>query len=96
MLSGCRVSITSAVRWTRGGKELMWSSGGVTLMAADVTAGPAFKAAPPHELFKVRSDNLYFDIAPDGQRVILVAPEGDPKPTSITVDLNWTALLEAK
>ena len=86
----------TSVRWTRGGKELMWVAGGVAVTAADVATEPTFRAGPPHELFRLRPDNIYFDFAPDGQRVILVAPEGDPKSSSITVDLNWPALLEAK
>jgi len=81
----------TSVRWTRGGKELMWVAGGVAVTVADVTTEPKFRAGTPHELFKLRGDNLYFDFAPDGQHVIQVAPEGEPKAPSITVDLNWTA-----
>jgi Tol biopolymer transport system component len=97
---GAKYQITSGgavnvvTRWTRGGKELMFLAGdGVTVMAADVTTGASFRAGAPHELFKLRSDLVGVEFAPDGQRVLVSAPPGSPLAPSITIDVNWPAQL---
>jgi eukaryotic-like serine/threonine-protein kinase len=100
---GAKYQVTSSgstnynIRWTRGGKELMFLAGdGLTIMAADVTSGVSFRAGAPRELFKLRPDYTGFDFAPDGERVLVVGPEGPPLSPSITLDVNWTTELGAK
>jgi hypothetical protein len=66
---------------------------GVTVMVAEVVAGTSFKAGAPRELFKLRPDNLGVDFTPDGERILVPAPVGEPQAASVTIDVNWTALL---
>ncbi len=90
--SGGAINIKTT--WAKGGKELMFLAGdGVTVMVADVAAGTSFKAGAPRELFKLRSDNVGVDFAPDGERILVAAPIGEPQAPSVTIDVNWTALL---
>jgi serine/threonine protein kinase/Tol biopolymer transport system component len=97
---GAKYQLTSSgaqnynIRWTQGGKELMYLAGdGLTLMTIDVTTGASFRAGAPHELFKLRPDWVGYDFAPDGERVLVVAPPGAPLPPSITIDVNWASQL---
>jgi Tol biopolymer transport system component len=97
---GAKYQVTSSgstnynIRWTKGGKELMFLAGdGLTVMAAEVTSGASFRAGAPRELFKLRPDFTGYDFAPDGERVLVVGPEGPPLSPSITLDVNWTAEL---
>jgi len=88
-------TLINDTRWTRDGKELMFRAGdGLTLMAVDVTTGAAFRAGAPHELFKLRSDVLGIDFAPDGERILAAVPAGQPQALSITVEMNWLAAIE--
>ena len=81
--------------WVHGGQELIFIGGdGFTLMAADVTTGPSFRAGAPHKLFKLRQDYVSMDVAPDGQRVLVVAPAEQGAAATITIEQNWTADLK--
>jgi hypothetical protein len=62
-------------------------------MAVDVTAETSFRAGASRELSKLRQDFLSYDIAPDGERVLVCAPLGLPGPALITIDVNWTSQL---
>jgi len=100
---GAKYQVTSGgssnynMRWTKGGKELMFLAGdGMTVMAADVTAGVSFRAGAPRELFKLRPDLAGYDFTPDGARVLVVGPAGRALSPSITLDVNWAALLDAR
>jgi eukaryotic-like serine/threonine-protein kinase len=80
----------SAPCWARGGKELMFLAGdGVTVMAVDVTTGASFHAGAPRELFKLRPDIVSVDMTPDGERILSLAPAGQPQGASVTLDINW-------
>ena len=81
-------------RWTRGGRELMFVAGdGLTVMAADVTTGTAFRAGTPRALFTLRPDVAGVDFSPDGERILAAVPAGPPQPLSITIELNWLAAI---
>ncbi len=83
------------VGWSRGGRELIYlGSDGFTLLAVDVTTDPTFRPGAPRRLLKLRQDYVAFDVTPDGQRVLVVAPAGQGSATTITVSQNWTAGLE--
>jgi hypothetical protein len=30
-----------------------------------------------------------YDVAPDGQRFVIIRPKGAPKPTALTVAVDW-------
>ena len=65
-----------------------------TLMAVAIEADTGF--GEPTELFRVRlrssEDNDLFDVAPDGERFLVLEPDGPPQP--LTLIQNWPALLE--
>jgi hypothetical protein len=97
---GAKYQVTSSgstnynIGWTKSGKELMYVAGdGLTIMAVDVTAGASFRAGAPHELFKLRPDFVGYDFTPDGERVLVVGPAGDPASPAITIDVNWASQL---
>ncbi len=97
-LPGAKYQVTSGgatnfnVRWTKNGKELMFLGGdGLTVLAVDVTTGTSFRAGAPRELFKLRPDFLWYDITPDGERLLVCAPLGLPVPALITIDVNWAS-----
>ncbi len=102
-LPGAKYQVSSggteirSTRWTRSGKELMFLAGdGLTVMAADVTTGTAFRAGAPRELFKLRSDVAGVDFSPDGERILAAVPAGQPQALSITIELNWLAAIERR
>jgi Tol biopolymer transport system component len=97
---GAKYQLTSGgasnynLRWSKGGKELMFLAGdSLTVMAIDVTTGASFRAGAPHQLFKLRPDFVGYDFAPDGEDVLVVAPPGAPLSPSITIDVNWASQL---
>jgi len=90
--SGGATNVTN--RWTRNGRELMFLAGdGLTVMATDVTTGPSFRAGAPHTLCRLRPDLVAVDFAPDGERILVAAPAGEPLAHSITIEVNWAAQL---
>jgi hypothetical protein len=54
---------------------------GGTLEVTSVT--PMFDCRPP-EGFR----RMFYDVMPDG-RFLMMAPTGDPLPTSLTLTVNW-------
>ena len=74
-------------------------------MAADVSYTPSFKTGVPEPLFTPMmvniaatsgSNGFNWDVTADGKRflVITAAAQHDTSPSSITVVLNWTALMK--
>jgi len=84
-------------RWTRGGKELMFvAADGFTVMSTEVSTGASFHAGEPRALFKLRADVVNVDFAPDGERILAAAPAGRLQTPSITLEMNWPALLRSQ
>jgi len=81
--------------WRRDGKELFYIAGN-KLMAVDVRSDDqSFGAGTPHPLFTVpvgANGGLYYQVAADGQRFLVVIPVDKPPPP-ITVVVNWEAAL---
>jgi eukaryotic-like serine/threonine-protein kinase len=86
-------------RWRPDGKELFYiATGGLELMAVDVTTSPTFQAGIPHVLFPSRTfaaglGAYYYSVSPDGQRFLILNESlgGDNTPLPATVVLNWSA-----
>jgi Tol biopolymer transport system component len=84
-------------RWRNDGKELLFTAADGSLMAIEVTAGPAFQAGPPRRLFglprpflvQTTSPGTLADVAPDGQRVLLAMPSEETTRPELSVVLNW-------
>ena len=85
--------------WRRDGKELFYISPDGDLMAVPVTLTPTLSVGVPRKLFRTPIDPtgamIYavFDVAPDGQRFLMVVPSTDA-PQPVNVILNWQSLLK--
>lgn len=86
-------------RWRRNGKELFYISPDWKMMAVDVNTKPVFQAGTPRPLFQtdmvdtgIRTGPMSWDIAPDGNRFLIVS-ESPREVSSLTVVLNWCAPL---
>ena len=95
----------TAPRWSRDGKVLYFRSIDGKVMAVDVAPGAAFSAGTARSVFQATpvfqmgGESFVFlqwDIASDGKRFLLVAPNAESSPTSLNVILNWTALLKKR
>jgi eukaryotic-like serine/threonine-protein kinase len=103
--SGGRWQITSdggvEPRWRRDGRELYFLGLDGKLMAVPVSAGAAFTAGRPQELFQTLltvnrgspGRDTRYDVAPDG-RFLIVAPVAAPAQTPFTIVVNWPSTLK--
>jgi Tol biopolymer transport system component len=98
--SRVRISVDggSQPRWRRDGNELFYVSLDGTLMAADVSMGPALKAgvpkvlfAPPIQIADEVENSFQWDVAASGDRFLINTASTALEP--MTVVLNWTAAL---
>jgi eukaryotic-like serine/threonine-protein kinase len=88
-------------RWTKGGRELIYRRGDAVMAAqVDLSTG---KSGTPVELFrKTQPDRLgggrtyTYDVAPDGNRFLLVVPVQHARAQPAVVVLNWFAELNSK
>jgi Tol biopolymer transport system component len=87
-------------RWRGDGRELFFVSGDNRLMSAAIRFEPAFQAAEPAALFRLRSpigilptEISGFDVARDGQRFVVVVMDSANSPP-LTVVVNWQAGLK--
>ena len=91
----------SQPRWASNGRELFYTALDGTLMGVSVTQGAAFSAGAPAPIFKgsyysglgILSRGGTYDVAPDGQRFLMLKPAGAPgerpeQPTVVVVK-NW-------
>jgi hypothetical protein len=82
-------------RWKSDGKELVFVSPNVEMMAVDITLDPVFSAGVAHRLFQFKSEVLRdlvgYDVRPDGQRFLILMRQRGTQDAPITVVLNWWA-----
>ena len=80
----------SCPRWARNGQELFYRNGD-KMMAVPISTEPEFSAGKPKILFEGRflSDYGSYDVAPDGERFVMVQEERESAPRQIHVVLNW-------
>jgi Tol biopolymer transport system component len=87
------------VRWSQGGKELVYLAPDGYLMSVAVSAaGGAFQTGTAQRLFKSPATGYgAWDVTADGKRFLIAAPPSSaaPAPESLPyhVVLNWTGLL---
>lgn len=79
--------------WAPNGRELFYRAGD-KMMTVPVTLQPAFTAAMPRLLFEGRFERPLasypnYDVAPDGQRFLMLKDTTGAQPPQITVVLNW-------
>ena len=83
--------------WGPDGRELFYLAADNRLMAVPVETGENFTPGTPERLldkaFYVGPPGRTYDIAPDGERFLMIqnlqSDEGTSGPTSITIVLNW-------
>jgi Tol biopolymer transport system component len=73
--------------WRRNGKELFYTAGDGKLMSVPIQTNPSFQAATPSTLFDVQ--NNAWDVAADGQRILMAVPVQTQRPEPLQVILNW-------
>ena len=94
---------------TEGGVEPVWSASGSELfyrhgdhlLAVDVVTHPTFAHGKPRTLFKgryalgeVKDDTRAYDVAPDGQRFLMLKSETEPSTGDLKVVVNWSEELK--
>ena len=84
----------TAPRWRGDGREMYYLAPDGKMMAAEVSAGPEFRAGAPTPLFQVPGGAIVGDVSADGKRFLLVTPAGPSATPPFTVVLNWTAGLK--
>src|SRR5262249_28033810 len=89
-------------QWRRDGKELFFVGRTSTMMAASVVRATSdgFEAGIAAELFKafvVPNSRRQYAVAKDGQRFLLIRPQGTDQsatPQPLTVVVNWLASVQ--
>jgi eukaryotic-like serine/threonine-protein kinase len=82
-------------RWRQDGKELFYTALDNTLMAVPIQADSNSLAdGDPKPLFKIAGRAGTYDVAPEGQRILALPPARDDAPASMTIVVNWLALLK--
>jgi Tol biopolymer transport system component len=84
-------------RWHRNGRELFYISPDSKMMSVEVNTRPVFQSGTPHPLFqteivdtRVRTGPISWDVAPDGNRFLIITPNSS-ETSALTVVLNWKA-----
>jgi len=79
--------------WRADGRELYYRSPDARIMAVPVEGGATFTAGTPNALFRARIASIttraHYRPTPDGQRFLILAPEGRATIVPTTVVLNW-------
>jgi serine/threonine-protein kinase len=86
--------------WARSGRELFYRNGH-KLMVAAVARGPEYRFDRPRLLFEHRfleDDGSVpaYDVAPDGQRFVMIQPVQELPPPRLNVVLGWFGELRSK
>ena len=94
---------------TEGGVEPVWSASGSELfyrhgddvLVVDVVTNPTFEQGKPRKLFEgryalgdVKDDTRAYDVAPDGQRFLMLRPESELSTGALKVVVNWFGELQ--
>ena len=79
--------------WARNGRELFYRNGD-KMMVVEVTTQPNFSPGSPKALFEGQfltapDGNTNYDVAPDGQRFVMIKESEEPQEGQINVVLNW-------
>ncbi len=83
--------------WMADGSELIYTAPDhVTLMSAEITTKPDFKASPPKELFKLPAQPaIPANVSADGKRILVaLAVNENGGPPQFTVIENWQEILK--
>ena len=86
-------------RWHPNGKEVFFVSFDGKMMSATITTGAgSVRVDALRPLFDVRVpqglQRDFYDVSPDGQRFLMVVPDEETSSTSLTLIVNWRALVK--
>ena len=81
-------------RWRGDGKELFYQAGRQIVSVTVDTSVP--KLGKPQTLFELPPGSFSWDVTPDGQRFLVLAPVGDFASPPFTWLLNWQTALKKK
>jgi Tol biopolymer transport system component len=82
-----------APKWSRGGKEIVYSDFDGNLMSVEVDASQGLKAGTPKRLFRLPEGTFGFDVTSDGERFLVNVPVIKSSSAPLNVIVNWTAAL---
>jgi Tol biopolymer transport system component len=94
-----QISVAGGItpRWRRDGKEIFYMTPDGTIMSAAVTTkGDALEVGQVRRLFgplNIAGSSFRFDVAPDGQRFLIVPPPQASR-EGVTLIQNWIAGLK--
>jgi Tol biopolymer transport system component len=79
--------------WARNGRELFYRNGD-NMMVVEVTTQPNFAPGSPKALFEgqfltIGDGNTSYDVAPDGQRFVMIKQSAEQQQGQINVVQNW-------
>jgi eukaryotic-like serine/threonine-protein kinase len=87
--------------WRRDGKELFYVGTDDRLMSVAVSVrGAALELGVPQPLFEMRAAGTtlfaerQYDVAPDGERFLVVRRMGEERSDPLVVEFNWTSRLK--
>ncbi|HMF09538.1 MAG TPA: protein kinase, partial [Thermoanaerobaculia bacterium] len=81
-------------KWTRGGKEILYSDFEENVMSVNVDEGSAVKAETPRRLFRLpEGAGSSWDVTADGERFLVNVPVIKSSSTPLNVIFNWSAAL---
>jgi Tol biopolymer transport system component len=81
-------------RWRADGREIFYAGPGRSLMAVDVQPGDQLKPGTPHALFSLPGGAKDWDVAPDGQRFLVIQPVVETNSVPLNLVVNWAAGLK--
>ena len=78
-------------RWTRGGREVIYSADDYALMSVAITPGTPLRASRPRPLGKTPPRHyVHYDVSADGERFVFILPgPSQEPPREVTVITNW-------
>ena len=76
-------------RWNRDGREIVYISSDMRMMAVPVQTAPAVRLGTPVTLFAAASKRwVSYDMSPDGKRFLVIIPEVIANEQPLTAFLN--------
>ena len=55
----------------------------------EINVDPTFRAGPARHVLDLARGRAAFDVAPDGQRFLMIRPVADPSQYAMRVVVNW-------
>jgi eukaryotic-like serine/threonine-protein kinase len=84
----------SSPRWTRGGRELLFSDFGGTVMSVAVETAGGFRASTPRPLFTLPPGSNGWEVSANGERFLVNTPIVKSSSVPLSLVLDWTAGLK--